>query len=55
MILFALAAGLILLYGAIYAIFCMQKGGISAALWVLFSVLLDGSLLVLLLYYRTRT
>lgn len=55
MILFLLAAGLILLYGALYAVFCMQKGGIAAALSVLFWVLLDGAMLALLLYYRTRT
>ena len=55
MIAFMLLAGLILMYGAAYALFCMKKGGIAAALWVLFYVLLDGSLLMLLLYYRIHT
>ena len=31
MLLFMLAAGLILIYGAIYALFRMKKGGIAAA------------------------
>ena len=55
MILFLLTAGAILGYGAIYALFRMQKGGIAAALPVLFWVMVDLGLLVLLVYYRTNT
>ena len=55
MILFVLTAGAILLYAAAYALFCMQKGGIAAALSVFLWWLLDLGLLVLLLYYRINT
>ena len=55
MILFLLTAGAILGYGAIYAFFRMQKGGIAAALPVLLWLMLDLGLLVLLVYYRTNT
>ena len=55
MALFLTAAALILLYGAAYAVFCMKKGGIAAALSVILNLLLDLGLLVLLVYYRTNT
>ncbi len=55
MILFILVAGSILIYGAAYTVFCIQKGGIAAALSVLFLQLLDLALLLLLLYYRINT
>ena len=55
MTVFLLAAGAILLYALAYALFCMQKGGVAAALSVLLWWSLDLGLLVLLLYYRTRT
>ena len=55
MILFLLAAGLILAYGALYALYCIQKGGITAALSVFFLLLMDLGFLVLLVYYRTNT
>ncbi len=55
MILFLLAAGAILAYGAAYALFRMKKGGIAAALPVCCLILLDLGLLALLIYYRTNT
>ena len=55
MILFLVAAGLILLYGAAYALFCVKKGGIAAALSVLFCLLTDLGLLALLVYFRINT
>ncbi len=55
MILFLLAAAVILFYGAAYAVFCIQKGGIAAALYVLVLLLMDMGLLVLLLYFRMNT
>ncbi len=55
MILFLLAAGLILAYGAAYAVFCIKKGGRSAALCLCCLLLTDLSLLLLLLYYRINT
>ena len=55
MILFLLTAGVILIFGTIYALFCMQKGGIAAALPVFFWLSLDLGLLVLLVYYRMNT
>ena len=55
MILFLLAAVGILAYGAAYAFFCVQKGGIAAALSVLGLLLMDLGILVLLVYYRTNT
>ena len=55
MILFLLSAGLILLYGAAYTLFCIQKGGLAAALSVFFCLLTDLGLLALLVYFRTNT
>ena len=55
MILFLLAAGAILAYGAVYGVFRMKKGGIAAALPVFGLLLADVALLVLLVYYRTNT
>ena len=55
MFLFMLAAGGILLYGAAYALYCIKKGGIAAALSICFLILSDLGLLVLLLCYRTNT
>ncbi len=55
MFLFMLAAGGILLYGAAYALFCIKKGGIAAALPIFFLLAVDLGLLVLLLYYRINT
>ena len=55
MILFLSAAGLILLYGAVYVLYCVKKGGIAAALSICFLILSDLGLLVLLLCYRTNT
>ncbi len=55
MLLFLSAAGLILAYGAAYALFCMKKGGVAAALTVCCLLLADLGLLALLLYYRTNT
>lgn len=55
MILFLLAAGLILVYGTVYALFCVKKGGIAAALSVFTCVLVDACLVGLLLYYRINT
>ena len=55
MILFLLAAGLILFYGAAYALFCVKKGGIAAALPICCLLLLDLGLLALLLYFRINT
>lgn len=54
MILFCLVGSLILAYGAIYALFCIQKGGIAAALSMFGLLLVDLGLLILLIYYRTR-
>ena len=50
-----LAAGGILLYGAAYALYCIKKGGIAAALPIFFLLAVDLGLLVLLLYYRINT
>ena len=55
MIVLWLATGGILLYGAAYAFFCIQKGGIAAALSVFFLLLLDMGLFGLLLYFRINT
>ena len=55
MILFLLAAGGILIYGAAYARFRRKKGGIAAALPVWGLLLLDLGLLILLVYFRTNT
>ena len=55
MLLFMLAAGGILAYGAAYALFCIKKGGIAAALPVWCLLLLDLGLMILLVYYRTNT
>ncbi len=55
MVLFMLAAGLILAYAGAYALFCIRKGGIAAALSVLGLLLMDLGILVLLVYYRTNT
>ncbi len=55
MLLFMSAAGLILAYGAAYALFCIKKGGVSAALTLCCLLLADLVLLVLLLYYRINT
>ena len=55
MVLFMLIAGAILVYGAAYGVFLTKKGGIAAALpiWCLLSI--DVGLLILLLWFRTRT
>ncbi len=55
MLLFMLAAGLILIYGAIYALFRMKKGGIAAALPIWCFLAADLGLLLLLLYFRINT
>lgn len=55
MILFLLAGGLILLYGAAYGVFYFKKGGITAALTVFLWLLADLGLLILLVHYRTNT
>ena len=55
MVLLLTAAGLILAYGAAYALFCIRKGGIAAALSVLLCLLTDLGLLILLVYYRINT
>lgn len=55
MIVFLLAAGLILAYGAVYMIFCIKKGGIAAALWVFLCWVLDLGLMILLVHFRTNT
>ena len=55
MVLFLLAAGLILLYGTAYALFCVQKGGIAAALSVSLCLFMDLGLLALLIYFRINT
>ena len=55
MFLFVLAAGGILAYGAAYALFCIKKGGIAAALPVFGLLLIDMGLLALLIYFRTNT
>ena len=52
---FLLAGGGILAYGAAYAVFRIQKGGIAAALPVFSCLVLDLGLLLLLIYYRTNT
>ncbi len=54
MSMFCIAAGLILAYGALYLLFCIQKGGIAAALSMLGLLLIDLLLLVLLIHYGTR-
>ncbi len=55
MLLFMLIAGLILIYGGIYALFRMKKGGIAAALPVCCLLIADLGLLMLLLYFRINT
>ena len=55
MFLFVLAAGGILAYGAAYALFCVKKGGIAAALPICCLLAVNLSLLALLLYFRTNT
>lgn len=55
MILFLLAAGAILAYGAAYALFRTKKGGIAAALPVWCLLILDVGLLILLVCFRTNT
>ena len=55
MALFLIAASLILLYGAAYAVFCIKKGGIAAALGMILWLVTDLGLLALVLYYRTNT
>ena len=55
MILFLLAAVGILVYGAAYAFFCIQKGGIAAALPICCLLAVNLGLLALLLYFRTNT
>ena len=55
MILFLLAAVGILAYGAAYAFFCGQKGGIAAALPICCLLAVNLGLLALLLYFRTNT
>ena len=55
MVIFLLAAGAILAYGAVYGIYRMKKGGIAAALPVFGLLFADIALLVLLVYYRTNT
>ena len=55
MILFLLAAVGILAYGAAYSFFCIQKGGIAAALPVCCLLIADLGLLMLLLYFRINT
>ena len=55
MILFLLAAGLILVYGTVYALFCVKKGGIAAALPICCLLAVNLGLLALLLYFRTNT
>lgn len=55
MIPFLLAAGCILAYGATYAVFCVKKGGIAAALPVFCLLVADLWILTLLLYYRINT
>ena len=55
MILFLLAAAAMLVYGAAYGFFCMQKGGVAAALSIFAVALLDLGLLCLLVYFRIHT
>ncbi len=55
MLLFVLAAGGILAYGMAYALFCLKKGGIAAALSICCLLAVDLALLALLLYFRTNT
>lgn len=55
MILFLLAAAAVLIYGAAYGFFCMQKGGVAAALSIFAVTVLDLMLLGLLVYFRIRT
>ena len=55
MVLFMLSAGGILVYGAAYALFCMKKGGIFAALSLCCLLLVDLLLLGLVLYFRINT
>ncbi len=55
MILYLTAGGGILLYGTAYGLFCVKKGGIAAALSVFGLLLSDLALLILLLFFRTRT
>jgi|GEM_PF-2569907 len=55
MALFAVSSLAGMAYGLLYACFCMKKGGIAAALTVLFLVLLNAGLLGLVLFYRTHS
>ena len=55
MFLFVLAAGGVLAYGAAYALFCIKKGGIAAALPICCLLAADLGLLLLLLYFRINT
>ena len=55
MILFVSAASLMMAYGVAYALFCIKKGGVTAALTLCCLLLADLVLLVLLLYFRTNT
>ena len=55
MALFLLSAGCILVYGGAYALFCMKKGGIAAALSLCCLLLTNLVLLGLVLYFRINT
>ena len=55
MILFLIAVAGILVYGALYGLFCIRKGVVAAALSVFVLLWMDLALLALLLYYRTNT
>ena len=55
MILFMLTAAFILIYGMAYALFCIKKGGIAAALSVFVLLLMDVGILMLLIRFRTNT
>ena len=55
MILFLLAAGAILVYGAAYGGFRTKKGGIAAALPIWCLLVVDLGLMILLVYFRTNT
>lgn len=55
MILYLLAGAGVLLYGTAYALFCVKKGGIAAALSVFGLLLSNLALLILLVFFRTRT
>ena len=55
MILFVSAASLMMAYGVAYALFCIKKGGVTAALSVFALWLADLCLLGLLIYFRIHT